>query len=194
MTPFDKKIRLGIFASGTGSNARKIVEYFWEHPIVNIKLIATNKKGAGVLGICKEYNISKLSFSKSYLQESKKILDVLQQEKIDYIILAGFLLKIPEYLIQAYPGKIINIHPSLLPKYGGKGMYGQYVHEAVLAANEKESGITIHTIDEHYDRGTILKQVTCTVNEDDTPESLAKNIQKLEHEHFPKAIEAYVLK
>jgi phosphoribosylglycinamide formyltransferase 1 len=192
MTRCDKTIKLAVFASGTGSNARKIVEYFWNNSGVEVSLIATNKEKAGVLYICKEYYISKLSFPKEYLQDSQRILHILEEEKIDYIILAGFLLKIPEYLIKAYPQKIINIHPSLLPKFGGKGMYGHHVHEAVILAGEKKSGITIHTIDEHYDRGKIIKQIECDVDVDETPESLALKIQKIEHDYFPKTIEEFI--
>ena len=150
-----------------------------------VALIVCNKPGAGVLNIAAEYNIPTLLIEKERFFNGDHYLPELQKHKINFIVLAGFLWKIPVTLIQAYPKKIINIHPALLPKYGGTGMYGSKVHEAVIAAGEKESGITIHYVDELYDHGEIIFQATCSVATDETAETLAKKIHALEHAHYP---------
>ena len=148
---------------------------------------------AGVLTIADQYNVPTLLIEKEQFFRGNAYVDELKAAKIDFIILAGFLWKIPSTLIQAYPNKIINIHPALLPKYGGKGMYGQLVHEAVLAAHEAESGISIHLVDELYDHGQIIFHASCPVLPDDTPATLAQRIHALEHKHYPKVIEQFIL-
>lgn len=181
--------RIAIFASGAGSNARKIIEHFSHHPKINVALIACNKPGAGVLNIADEHGIPTLLIDKEQFFRGNAYADELKADDIDFIVLAGFLWKVPVALIQAYPQKIVNIHPALLPKYGGKGMYGHFVHEAVIANKENESGISIHLVDELYDHGKIVFQASCEVKPDDTPDTLAKRIHELEHKHFATVIE-----
>ena len=185
--------QIAIFSSGAGSNAKKIIDQLLSlkeksisTPVVS--LIVCNKPEAGVLKIAAENNIPVLLIEKEKFFRGNAYIDELKAANIDFIVLAGFLWKIPDALIKAFRGKMINIHPALLPKYGGKGMYGSFVHEAVIANKEKESGITIHYVDEVYDHGQIILQATCLVSEDDTPESLAKKVQVLEHRHFPAAV------
>ena len=187
------KIRIAIFASGKGSNARKLVEHFWEHPHIEPVLIVTNNKKAGVLSIPKEYDIDKIIICKEDFCDNHCILKVLMEEKVDLIILAGFLWKIPEFILSLYKDRIINIHPSLLPKYGGKGMFGHHVHEAVLKSGDTVSGITIHLVNEEYDEGKVLFQKECKVLPDDTPDSLADRVHQLEHEYFAQVIEKYII-
>jgi len=183
--------RIAIFASGAGSNARKIIEYFAEPRNVqaDIGLIVCNKPGAGVLQIAAGKGITQLLIEKEQFFRGNGYVDELKAAGIDFIVLAGFLWKIPDTLVNAYRHRIINIHPALLPKYGGKGMYGNHVHAAVIAAGETESGITIHYVDEHYDNGDIILQATCPVLPGDTPETLAQRIHALEHAHFAKVVE-----
>ncbi len=185
-------VRLAILASGAGSNARNIVHYFASRPEVAITLIATNKKDAGVLTIAKENSIRTFILNRSNFLEGEEFLNLLKDYKIDAIILAGFLLKVPANLIAAYPDKIINIHPALLPKYGGKGMYGHFVHEAVAANHEKESGITIHCVNEHYDEGAILFQAHAALSENATAAEVEKKVRALEMEHFPGVIDGWI--
>ncbi|HTN08621.1 phosphoribosylglycinamide formyltransferase [Agriterribacter sp.] len=180
--------RIAIFASGTGSNAQKIIDHFRKHPSISVALIASNKPGAGVLDIAEKESIPSLIIEKERFFRGDSYISDLKTGGIQWIILAGFLWKVPVPLINAFPGRIINIHPALLPKYGGKGMYGHFVHEAVIAAKEKESGITIHYVDEQFDHGKPVFQVTCPVSDTDTPETLAKKIQVLEHTHYPEVI------
>jgi len=158
-----------------------------------VSLIVCNKPDAGVLSIAEEYQIPTLLIEKKKFLESNHYTDELKNAGITFIVLAGFLWKLPAALIKAYQNRIINIHPALLPKHGGKGMYGHYVHEAVIKSAEKESGITIHYVDELYDHGQHISQVTCPVLPDDSPEKLAKRIQLLEHEYYPKVIEEVIL-
>ncbi len=181
-----KKILL--FASGGGSNVRAILEYYRGREDVSFPLIITNNAKAGVIEIAKEYGIDVLLINKPVFQ-SDVFIDTIDYYQPDLLVLAGFLWKIPDYLIQGYPNKIINIHPSLLPKYGGKGMYGHHVHTAVVANNETESGITIHIVNEHYDDGMILMQKTVTVDIDETPQTLAAKVLKLEHAWYAKVID-----
>ena len=181
--------RIAIFASGSGSNAQKIMEHFNASKKVKVSLVVSNKPGAGVVTIAEQKNIPVLIIEKERFFLGDSYIKELEEHKVDFIVLAGFLWKIPAALIQAYPNHIINIHPALLPNYGGKGMYGQQVHQAVIDNKEKESGITIHYVDEHYDHGTTLFQATCPVLKDDTAYSLAQRIQLLEHEHYPRVIE-----
>ena len=185
--------QIAIFSSGTGSNAKKIIDHLIslkEKGISSaiVSLIVCNKPGAGVLKIAEENNIPTILIEKEKFFRGNAYTDELKEAGIDFIVLAGFLWKIPVALIKAFHGKMINIHPALLPKYGGKGMYGNFVHEAVLANKEKESGITIHYVDEVYDHGQIILQATCLVSGDETPESLAKKVQVLEHRHFPPTV------
>lgn len=187
------KYRIAIFASGAGSNAQKIIQHFKNHPTIEIALVVCNKPGAGVLSIAEKEGVPTLLIEKEPFFRGDGYVPTLQAAGIRFIVLAGFLWKIPQALIDAYPRHIINIHPALLPKYGGKGMYGGYVHAAVIAAGEKESGITIHYVDEHYDNGDIIFQATCPVEPDDTPELLASRIHQLEHQHFPIVIEKVLL-
>lgn len=183
------KKHIAIFASGAGSNAQKIIEYFNRNEKqAQIILIVSNNSTAGVIKIAEENNIQSLIIDRKKFYEDY-YLSELKKYHIDLIVLAGFMWKVPEGLIHAYHNKIINIHPALLPKYGGKGMYGNKVHEAVINSKEKESGITIHYVDEIYDHGKIIFQVKCTIDEDDTPETLAEKIHALEHKHYPKKIE-----
>lgn len=181
--------RIAIFASGSGSNAQKIIEHFSSSEKINVALIVCNKPGAGVIAIAKQKNIPELLIEKENFFRGDSYIKAFEEHKIDFIVLAGFLWKIPAALIHAYPNRIINIHPALLPNYGGKGMYGQHVHQAVIDNNEKESGITIHYVDEQYDHGNTIFQATCLVLENDTAASLAQRIQVLEHKHYPAVIE-----
>lgn len=186
-------VNVAVLASGKGSNAANIHHFFKNHPSIGIVLFAGNKKEAGVSDLAKELNVPFWHFSPKELQDPDFFIPVLRKYKIQWIVLAGFLLKIPEYLIREFPGKIINIHPALLPKYGGKGMYGENVHKAVLAAKEKESGISIHLIDENYDAGKLVFQARCKINDEDDLSSLQKKIQQLEQNNFPREIEALIL-
>jgi phosphoribosylglycinamide formyltransferase-1 len=183
---------IAIFASGAGSNAKKIIEYFKDHVSIRVTLIVCNNPGAGVLNYAKEYKIPWILIDKEEFFRGNSYINELKQAKIDFIVLAGFLWKVPELLVNAYAGRIINIHPALLPKYGGKGMYGAKVHEAVIAAGEIESGITIHVIDGEYDRGEIIFQASCPVKSGDTADALALRIHELEHRHFARVIEEYI--
>ncbi len=185
----DKPINLTIFASGSGSNAENIANYFEGHQQIRVNEILSNRSDAFVHERAKNLSIPSSTFSKDQFRDPSFIARL---EEADYIILAGFLWLIPEYLVKAFPSRIINIHPALLPKFGGKGMYGSHVHEAVIASGDEESGITIHLVNEEYDMGKILFQARCEVDADDTPEILAKKIHTLEYEHFPRAIEDYI--
>jgi phosphoribosylglycinamide formyltransferase-1 len=185
--------RIAIFASGAGSNAKKIIEYFANHAAIQVALIVCNKPGAGVLAVAAHHNIPTLLIEKEQFFRGNAYIDELRAAHIDFLILAGFLWKIPPALIQAYTNKIINIHPALLPKYGGKGMYGQFVHEAVLAAQEAESGITVHIVDELYDHGQMIFQISCPVMPGDTATMLAQRIHALEHRYYPEVIEQFVM-
>ncbi|MBS1620015.1 MAG: phosphoribosylglycinamide formyltransferase [Bacteroidetes bacterium] len=189
-----QEIRIAIFASGAGSNAQKIIDHFRSHAYIRVSLIACNKPGAGVLNIASRENIPVQLIEKEKFFKGNAYSDELMAAGIDFIVLAGFLWKIPTSLIKAFPKKIINIHPALLPGYGGKGMYGQKVHEAVIANHEKESGITIHYVDEIYDHGTIIFQDKCPVSPTDTAETLAKKIHGLEYKNFPLVIEQLLSK
>ncbi len=193
-------IRLAVFASGAGSNAAKLIEYFGtaqsprnSHGI-QVALIVSNKKDAGVLQIAGNNQIPVLVIEREQFFRGDAYVPQLQQAGIDFIVLAGFLWKVPTLLIQAYPHKIVNIHPALLPAYGGKGMYGQFVHEAVISNKELQSGITIHFVDELYDHGALIFQATCPVLPGDTAESLAQRIHQLEHTHYARVVEETILK
>jgi phosphoribosylglycinamide formyltransferase-1 len=185
--------KIAVFASGAGSNAAKIIEASLPgikdgNKLYEVALVVCNKPGAGVLKIAEQNNIPSILIDKEKFFRGNSYVDELKEAGIDFIVLAGFLWKIPLSLIKAYPKKIINIHPALLPGYGGKGMYGQFVHEAVITNKEKQSGITIHFVDELYDHGDIIFQAYCPIMENDTADSLAQRIHQLEHEHYPKVI------
>jgi phosphoribosylglycinamide formyltransferase-1 len=180
---------IAFFASGNGSNAQNIVEYFKDRPEFMPSLILTNKADAYVIQRAKSMNIPCITFSASELRNTNRILEILEKYDIDFIVLAGFLLRIPSNIIQAFPNKIINIHPALLPKFGGKGMYGDHVHKAVKEAQEKETGITIHYVNEHYDEGQIIFQEKVSVLPTDSPDNIAEKVHALEYEHFPKVID-----
>lgn len=185
---------IAIFASGAGSNARRIIAHFRSHPSIKVSLIGCNRPGAGVLDIAAREGIPVLIIEKERFFRGDAYVEQLQSAGIDMIVLAGFLWKVPQVLIHAYRGRIINIHPALLPKYGGKGFYGSLVHDAVLQAGEKESGITIHYVDEHYDHGDHIFQEKVAVDANDTPATLAAKVQRLEHEHYPRVIEELIQK
>lgn len=182
-------VRLAILGSGNGTNAQQISEYFAGRTDVEVACIIYNKKDAYIAQRAKNLGIEARYFGRADFYENGHVLDYLRSKQIDWVILAGFLWLVPEAMLDAYPNRIINIHPALLPKYGGKGMYGHHVHEAVVAAGEHESGITIHIVDENYDRGTILEQARCNVTPDDTPDTLAAKIHLLEKEYFPRVID-----
>lgn len=183
------KKRIAIFASGTGSNAQKIIDHFRNSKFVSIDLIVSNKKDAGVLSIARKENIPTIILDKQRFHSGDHYIPSIRSRNIDLIVLAGFLWKMPNEFVEAYPQKIINIHPALLPKFGGKGMYGHFVHEAVIQAGEKESGITIHFVDEHYDHGDAIYQAKVDIETTDTPDTLAQKVQSLEHRYFPVTIE-----
>ena len=189
----DPVINIAIFASGAGSNAAQIIKNA-SHSTYTVALIVCNKPGAGVLSVAANAGIPSLLIEKELFFKHDTYLSALKKHQIDFIVLAGFLWKVPTSLIVAYPQKIINIHPALLPKYGGKGMFGHFVHEAVVANKETQSGITIHYVDEIYDHGAVIFQATCSVNEIDTPQTLAQKIHVLEHEHYPKIIASLLKK
>ncbi len=181
-------MNIAIFASGTGSNARKIIEHFKNSPSVRVALVVSNKKDAGVLDIAHEHGIPTQVIDRKMFYETEDLLGILKKHGIEFIVLAGFLWLVPAYLVRAFPKKMVNIHPALLPKFGGKGMYGKHVHEAVKSANETETGITIHLVNEHYDEGDIVFQTKCPVLPDDTPGDIARRVLQLEHRHFPTII------
>ncbi len=186
--------KVAIFASGSGTNAQAIIEYLGEKKVGRVTTILSNNKNAYVLERIKKYSISSYVFNKDEFYNTLSIKNLLIESKIDFIVLAGFLWLIPKYLIHAFPNRIVNIHPALLPKYGGKGMYGMHVHETVIADHEKESGITIHYVNEKYDDGDIIFQAKCKIEKNDTPESLANRIHQLEHQYFPVVVEEMLLK
>ena len=187
------KKRIVIFASGSGTNTQNLIQYFQQTNFAEVVLVLSNKKDAKVLERANSLNVKALSFDKKSLNSSEGILDLLLETKTDIVILAGFLLKFPEIILNEFPNKVINLHPALLPKYGGKGMYGRYVHEAVVANKETESGITIHYVNENYDEGAIIFQKSVALSEKDTPGTVAEKIHKLEYEYFPKVIEDLLL-
>jgi phosphoribosylglycinamide formyltransferase-1 len=185
--------KIAIFASGSGSNAQAIVEYFKSHPVIQVTCIFSNRADAYVLERAKILGIPSYIFNRDEYYNTSKVLSILRNNHIDFIVLAGFLWLVPAYLIRAFPKKIVNIHPALLPKYGGKGMYGMNVHQSIIQNGEKESGITIHYVNERYDEGNIIFQVKCPVEKNDTPEMLAARIHRLEHENYAKIIERLIM-
>lgn len=184
---------IAIFASGEGTNAQNIIDYFKDSDIASVQLIVSNNPKANVLNRAKDAKIKTYIIERQPFYESSELVDHLKNLKIDLIVLAGFLWKVPENLVQAFPHKIINIHPALLPKFGGKGMYGMHVHKAVVEAKETESGISIHFVDANYDEGRIIGQHRCNIEPTDSPERVAEKIRQLETEFFPKEIHKLLL-
>ena len=184
--------KIAILASGEGTNAERIIRYFLEKRTAEVALVIVNKAQAGVLKRAERLSVPSLILTAQDFADGKA-LEILHQYHIDFIVLAGFLLKVPDAILHDYPNKIVNIHPALLPKFGGKGMYGSRVHQAVIASHEKESGITIHYVNERYDEGEHIAQFRCPVLPDDTPDSLAERIHGLEHAHYPAVVESVLL-
>ena len=180
---------IAVFASGSGTNTEKIILHFQNNDAIKIILIISNKADAFVLKRAKKHQIPTIILNREEFYDTENIVDQLNSYKIDLIVLAGFMWLVPTYLIRAFPDKMINIHPALLPRFGGKGMYGLHVHKAVLNAKEKETGITIHYVNEVYDEGKTIFQTRCTVSKDDTPETLAERVHQLEYEYYPVVIE-----
>lgn len=183
---------LAIFASGSGTNAEAIIKHFRHHKSIRVAALLSNKPDAYALERARKFNVPTFVFNRKQFYESGEVLAWLQQHRITHIVLAGFLWLVPQSLIHAYSGRIINIHPALLPKYGGKGMYGMHVHRAVKQAGETETGITIHLVDEHYDNGKILLQARVQLNGTETPEQIAEKVHELEYRHYPGVIEKWV--
>ena len=184
---------IAILASGNGTNAQRICEYFAVHPAIKVKIILSNKPDAFVLSRAESLGIPHQVFNRKTFYETDEIPLLLKQYKVSFIVLAGFLWLLPGNLLKAYTGRIVNIHPALLPKFGGKGMYGEHVHEAVIKSGERESGISIHYINERYDEGDVVFQALCPVLPEDTPASLAARIHELEYKYYPKVIEDIVI-
>ncbi len=180
--------KLVIFASGAGSNAERIILHFAASTEARVALLVCNKPGAGVLAIARQHEIPSFLITQAMLDEPSELIKTLENTGADLLVLAGFLRKIPDAVLHRWKGRIVNIHPSLLPKFGGKGMYGNHVHKAVIEAGEKESGITIHQVTADYDEGEIIEQVRCAVLPGDTPELLAARVQQLEHTYYPKVL------
>lgn len=186
------KRNIAIFASGNGTNAENIIRYFQDSGRVCVELVLTNRKSAYVMERARSLNVPSAYVPKEEWEAEDSVLSLLDDKKIDFIVLAGFLARVPDGILHAYPYKIINIHPSLLPEFGGKGMYGDRVHEAVVAAGEKETGITIHYINERFDEGEIIAQYTCPVLPDETPEEVAAKVHALEYRYYPQVIDRLV--
>jgi phosphoribosylglycinamide formyltransferase-1 len=181
--------RIVIFASGSGTNAENLIKFFHNSDNAAVIQVLTNNPHAKVLERAKNLKVSALSFNRIAFTKTDDVLNILRASKPDIIILAGFLWKFPEHILDEFPNKVINVHPALLPKYGGKGMYGMHVHEAVVKNNENETGITIHYVNEHYDEGAIIFQAKCDVSNTDLPQDVADKIHKLEMKYFPKVVE-----
>ena len=192
MEPKDKK-NIVIFASGSGSNAQRLLEHFEHHPAIRVAALFSNNPKAYALKRAETFHVPAFLFTRDEFYNTDKVLEQVQQFNPDLIVLAGFLWLVPNNLLRAFPNRIINIHPALLPKYGGKGMHGINVHSAVLQAQEPESGITIHYINEEYDKGEFILQERCTVQATDTPEELAARVLQLEHKHLPEVVERLLL-
>ncbi len=189
----NKTQKIVVFASGSGSNAERIIQHFTARPHALVACVYTNNPEAYVIERAHNHNVNTRVFDRTYFLSPDGLLEELQRESPDLIVLAGFLWKIPEPIVKAFPNKIINIHPALLPNFGGKGMYGMHVHRAVIESGGAESGITIHYVNENYDEGAAIKQVKVSITPTDTPESLAQKIHKLEHEHYPTTIEKLLI-
>jgi len=186
---------MAIFASGRGSNAEKIIDYFTTHDRIRVALVVSNRSDAPVLKMANNRQVETLVIDRAYFYHSQNLLELLREKDIQFIVLAGFMWLAPEYLVKAYHRRMVNIHPALLPRHGGKGMYGSRVHRAVKAAGETETGITIHYVNEHYDEGDIIFQKRCRIDpEKDDPDEIARKVQKLEHLHYAPVIESLLMK
>ncbi len=185
-------MRLAIMASGNGSNAARFMEYFSSHPVIEVQLVISNNASAGVLDRAADHGVATRILPAKAWEDKEKVLSLFEEHAIDAIVLAGYMRLIPEWLIRKYPDRIFNIHPALLPDFGGKGMYGIHVHRAVIQSGVKRSGITIHLVNERYDEGQILFQKSIPVRRDDTPESLAERVQRLEHVYYPLVVEKHL--
>ena len=185
--------KIAVFASGSGTNAEQIIRHFKTGKTAEVALLLSNRMDAYALQRAQNLNVPTSIFTRHDFYETDQVVNMLKEKNIDLVVLAGFLWLIPGNLIEAFPDKIVNIHPALLPKYGGKGMYGKYVHEAVIASGDSESGITIHYVNQRYDEGKIIFQAKCDIEPSETPDSLANKIHKLEHKHFPKVIEDLII-
>jgi phosphoribosylglycinamide formyltransferase 1 len=188
-----EKIKVAIMASGSGTNAQNLIRYFRGHDKIDVTLVITNRPDAFVLQRAKDENVPSLIIPIKQWNEKEFVLEIFNNNHIDFLILAGYLMLLPPWLVALYPNRIINIHPALLPKYGGKGMYGDRVHQAVIESGDKVSGITIHYVNEEYDSGNIIFQAQCVVLPDDTPKSLASRIHQLEYEHYPRIAEEVIM-
>jgi phosphoribosylglycinamide formyltransferase-1 len=187
---FQKKMKnIAIFASGSGTNAENLIRFFRTNPFGRVRLVLSNRSGAGALDRAQSLGIETFVFNREQFYQREDVLDLLLERHIDFIVLAGFLWLVPDNLLLRFENKIVNIHPALLPKFGGKGMYGSHVHRAVIEAGEAESGISIHYLNQNYDEGNIIFQATCKIEPHDTPESLAEKVHKLEYEYFPVVVE-----
>jgi len=181
---------IAIFASGSGTNAENLIRYFRTNPAGRVNLVLSNKPDAHVLERARFFDIEAIAFNREQFYQTDDILSLMKGRSIDFVVLAGFLWLVPGYLLEAFEHRIVNIHPALLPKYGGKGMYGRHVHEAVIASGDKESGITVHHVNPHYDEGDVIFQARCLVEPGDTPDSLAHKVHGLEYEHYPPVVES----
>ena len=186
--------KIAILVSGTGTNAINIIEYFEKNSVADVALVVSNKTDALAVEKAQNKGVKTIVFNNESFKKNSLVLNYLKSESIDFIILAGFLMKVPNDIIHAYPNKIVNLHPSLLPKYGGKGMYGNHVHRAVIEAQESESGISIHFVNEEYDEGAIIFQAKVSVEKKDSVEVLAQKVRQLEHRFFPKIVEQVISK
>jgi len=186
--------KIVVFASGSGTNAENIIKFFQKQPNASVVAVFSNKRSAKVLKRAHDLNVKALHFDRDALYNSYDVLHILEDINPDLIVLAGFMWIFPEDILKRFPNKIVNIHPALLPKYGGKGMYGMHVHEAIIQNKEKESGISIHYVNENYDEGEIIFQAKTDISEEDTPESLAEKIHKLEYKHFPEILQQLLQK
>lgn len=184
--------RIAIFASGTGTNTVRIIEYFKGHTSIGVSLVLSNKADAPVLEKAKNLGVEAIAFNRGQFYETNDVIEKLEASKIDFVVLAGFLWKVPDNLLKAFPDRIINIHPALLPKFGGKGMYGMNVHRVVKEAGDAETGISIHLVNEEYDKGRMLFQAKCAVSATDTPETIAIKVHELEYINFPVVIEQFI--
>ena len=183
------KRKIAIFASGSGTNAEKFFEKFQDHPLAEVRLLLTNNPRAGAIARAERFDIPVKIFDRPTFMQTDQIVHHLQEIGIDFIVLAGFMWLVPVNLIRAFPNRMVNIHPALLPAYGGKGMYGMYVHQAVVEAGEKVTGITIHYVNEKYDEGQIIFQARCDIAPGDTPEDIADKVHALEYQYYPKVVE-----
>lgn len=190
----NKKVyKIAIFASGSGTNAENMIRYFKGHDFIEVAVVVSNNPDAYALKRAEKENVPAVVMDKSFRNSEERVMELMRQFDIHFIVLAGYLLLIPQWLTRQFEKRIVNIHPALLPHFGGKGMYGDHVHEAVIKSGEKKSGITIHYVNEKYDQGDIIFQAECPVLSDDTPQSLAKRIHELEYRHFPPIVEKIIL-